>query len=351
MSDLELIGVHKGYSTQPVLTGVDLTVASDSLTAVLGSSGSGKTTLLRLVAGFDRIDQGEIRVGGRTVDDGQHARAARSVGGSATSRRKGALFPHLTVAANVGFGLPRADRRGRRVDELLELVGLTGLQRRYPDQLSGGQQQRVALARALAVQPSLVLLDEPFSSLDATLRVSLRTEVREILRQAGATAVLVTHDQDEALSLADRVAVLRAGGSCSTPRPTISTPIPVDAELARFLGEVNVFAATLHGGVADTPLGPVNLAEPLTRSGAQPGAVMLRPEQVDPRPHAGATTVPPAGCAARTTTATTRSCGCALDGAGTEIVVRHEDLEPLAPGHPGLRCRCDDVVKAWVDPT
>ena len=201
--------LHKSFGTHPVLTGLDLNVPAGSFTAILGSSGSGKTTLLRLLAGFDRPDRGVLKIGERVVDGaGVHVQPElRRIG---YVPQEGGLFPHLTVAANVGFGLSRTARRGR-VRELLELVGLTDLGRRYPHQLSGGQQQRVALARALAIEPEVVLLDEPFASLDAHLRASVREEVQRILRASATTTLLVTHDQDEALSLSDRVAVLRDG--------------------------------------------------------------------------------------------------------------------------------------------
>ncbi len=347
MTDLELAAVHKRYGAQPVLVGVDLAVDANALTAILGPSGSGKTTLLRLVAGFDRIDSGEIRIGGRLVDDARHREPPerRRLG---YVPQEGALFPHLTVAANVGFGLHRGGRRGRRVDDLLEMVGLAGLRGRYPDQLSGGQQQRVALARALAVEPSLVLLDEPFSSLDASLRASLRAEVREILRQAGATAVLVTHDQDEALSLADHVAVLRSGRIVQHASPVELYTRPVDPDLAMFLGEANLLAATCAGTDAQTALGPVELATAIGGAAATAGMVMLRPEQIELRPGADAVGVDG------------RVLGSDFHGhytivrvrldsggsSGDELVVRHEDLVPLAPGTP-VRLTVHGPAMAW----
>ena len=172
--------------------------------------------------------------------------------------QEGALFPHLSVGRNVAFGLPRGpSRRSHRVDELLELVGLAGLPRRYPHQLSGGQQQRVALARALAPDPEIVLLDEPFSSLDASLRASVRADVHDVLRQAGTTSILVTHDQDEALSMADQVAMLRAGVIAQINTPSALYRPPGDAELAQFLGEANLLDGTrsLDGRRPPTALG------------------------------------------------------------------------------------------------
>src|SRR5579871_3541344 len=210
MRQVAVTGLHKAFGAHPVLTGVDLEVPAGSLTAILGPSGSGKTTLLRLLAGFDRADAGTITIGDGLVDgSGVYVAPERRRIGYVP--QEGSLFPHLTVEANVGFGLSARDRRTGRAETMLEMVGLGGLGRRYPHQLSGGQQQRVALARALAIEPAVVLLDEPFSSLDASLRASVRSEVRDVLREACTTTILVTHDQDEALSLADRVAVLRDG--------------------------------------------------------------------------------------------------------------------------------------------
>jgi iron(III) transport system ATP-binding protein len=195
MTQLAVTGLTKAFGGRPVLTDVDLDVPEGSLTAILGPSGSGKTTLLRIIVGFEHADGGMVTLGGTVVDGpGAHVPAERRRIGYVP--QEGCLFPHLTVAANVGFGLPRRDRRTQAIGDLLDAVGLAGLGGRYPHQLSGGQQQRVALARALAIKPSLVLLDEPFGSLDANLRASIRADVRRLLTEAGATAVLVTHDQD-----------------------------------------------------------------------------------------------------------------------------------------------------------
>ena len=215
-----------------------------SFTAVLGASGSGKTTLLRVIAGFERIESGVVRLGTTVFDDGRTSLPPerRRIG---YVPQDGALFPHLRVAANVGFGLPRSSRR--KVGALLEAVGLTGLERRYPHQLSGGQQQRVALARALAIEPEVVLLDEPFSSLDAAMRASVRQEVAQILRARGTTTVLVTHDQDEALSMAERVAVLADGRIVANARPEELYRSPLDADLAGFVGEANLLPGHHRG--------------------------------------------------------------------------------------------------------
>jgi iron(III) transport system ATP-binding protein len=284
---LSIVGLRKSFGGPAVLSGLDLEVDRGSLTAVLGPSGCGKTTLLRLIAGFERAQHGTIRVGERVVSD-ERTHVAPERRGVGFVAQEGALFPHLDVAANVAFGLPRAQRRSGRVRELLELVGLADLAKRRPHELSGGQQQRVALARALAPSPQLVLLDEPFDALDAGLRTQVRAEVRAVLRDSGATALLVTHDQEEALSLADIVAVMRDGAIVQASDPQTLYRDPVDAELAGFLGEAVLLAGELRDGHADTALGrlPTRGAEGL---GDTSGKVMLRPEQIVCRePHAGA---------------------------------------------------------------
>jgi iron(III) transport system ATP-binding protein len=274
MSRIELRGVVKRYGATTVLQGLDLSVPDGSLTAVLGESGSGKTTLLRVIAGFERVDRGEVTIGGRVVDNGrQSVRSQRR--GVGYVPQEGALFPHLTVAANVGFGVHRRERR--RVDELLELVGLAGLAKRFPYQLSGGQQQRVALARALAIRPATVLLDEPFSSLDASMRDGVRREVSGILNQAGTTAILVTHDQDEALAMADRIAILRDGHIVVSAAPRDLYRAPPDLVAATSIGEANILTATVEGSSAVCALGTVTVG-PGSRDGS--ARLLLRPEQL-----------------------------------------------------------------------
>ena len=282
MTGLGITDLHKAFGHQPVLRGLDLEVPPGSLTAILGPSGSGKTTLLRVVAGFERADRGRVTIGGRTVEDAARALPPEQRGIGYVPQ-EGSLFPHLTVAANVGFGLGRSARRGgaERVAELLEMVGLSGMGGRYPHELSGGQQQRVALARALAVGPALVLLDEPFSSLDAGLRSSVRADVQDVLRAGGTTAVLVTHDQDEALSVADQVAVIRHGviGQCGTPQELYDHP--VDPAMARFLGDATLVAATVEGDRVLTPFGPLALRiDPRAATTTGPAVALVRPEQL-----------------------------------------------------------------------
>jgi iron(III) transport system ATP-binding protein len=314
-------GVRAGHPGRPVLWGVDLVVPAGSLVAVLGGSGCGKTTLLRAIAGFHPVDAGTIHLGDRLVAGAgtDVAPERRRVG---LVPQEGALFGHLTVAGNVGFGLDRAARRGSRVDEVLELVGLAGFGRRRPDELSGGQQQRVALARALAPEPALVLLDEPFTALDAGLRAEVREQVRAALRAAGATAVLVTHDQQEALGAADLVAVLRAGRvvQCGPPRALYGEP--ADLGVGAFVGEAVVLPATVRAGRAVTALGGFPVPGP-----DAVGHVLLRPEQLvlGPPGDVPATVVEVVFHGHDTTVV------LAVDGAFGGALVRCRTAEPAAP--------------------
>ena len=278
MSTVRLTGISVGYASTPVLDRVDLTVAAGTTTAVLGGSGSGKTTLLRVVAGFLHPTAGEVVIGGRTVS-GPGRWVPPEQRGVGYVRQEGALFPHLSVAGNVAFGLPWPRRRHRaRVLELLDLVGLpAGVADRRPDQLSGGQQQRVALARALAPGPELVLLDEPFSSLDTALRASTREATARALRAAGATAVLVTHDQGEALSFADEVAILHGGAFRQVAPPPVVYGEPVDAEVAAFLGDAVLVPGTATADRVVCALGTFTVRGAPAQGPVQ---VMLRPEQI-----------------------------------------------------------------------
>ena len=295
MSAIELRHASKAFGATRVLAGVDLDVPERSITAVLGASGSGKTTLLRLIAGFEALDGGSLTIGGRLLDDGSRSVPAQHRGVGYVPQ-DGALFPHLTVRGNVGFGLSRNDRE--RVGELLDLVGLRELDKRYPHQLSGGQQQRVALARALAIGPSVVLLDEPFSALDASLRSELRRDVARILSETATTTVLVTHDQGEALAMADQIALL-AGGTviaAYAPRRLYQDPPGLDA--AASIGEFNLLAAQADGETARTVLGDIAIVGAEKKRGpvSVQGRcqVMLRPEQLQIKLAAGE-----AGTAAR----------------------------------------------------
>jgi iron(III) transport system ATP-binding protein len=281
--ELDLVDARHAYGAHRVLEGVTLRAEKGSFIAVLGESGSGKTTLLRIIAGFERLQSGTLALGGEVVDDGRRVVAPekRRVG---YVPQEGALFPHLRVEANVAFGLGRRARRSLAVQGLIEMVGLAGLEKRYPHELSGGQQQRVALARALAIEPDVVLLDEPFSSLDAALRATIRRDVAQILRERGTTTVLVTHDQDEALSMADRVAVLRAGRIVAEDRPETLYRSPVDASMAGFLGEANLLRGRARSGVVWTSLGSLVLQEEVAGgwdSASDSAVVLVRPEQLE----------------------------------------------------------------------
>jgi iron(III) transport system ATP-binding protein len=289
MMALEVAGLRKSYGPVPVLRGVSLSVAPGTLTAVLGTSGAGKTTLLRVIAGFEAADEGTVTLAGMAVDSGRGRvpPERRHIG---YVPQDGALFPHLTVRGNVAFALARGSRAGRRgpadamVAEMLGLVGLAGLSGRYPHELSGGQQQRVAIARALASRPRLVLLDEPFAALDAGLRSTVRADVLGALRATGTAGVLVTHDQDEALSVADCVAVLRDGTITQAGTPQAVYATPADPWTAAFVGTANLLPGVLEPGDPGerrvrTALGSHALRAEVTAGGAEV-TVLIRPEQV-----------------------------------------------------------------------
>ena len=283
-----LEGVTKRFGDTVAVDEASLCVDGGEIVAILGPSGCGKTTLLRLVAGFEHPDAGTVEIGGRIVG-GAGAWVAPE------ERRVGmvfqdyALFPHLTVSENVGFGLRRR-ARGARVAELLAMVGLGDLGRRYPHELSGGQQQRVALARALAPAPELVLLDEPWSNVDPFLRETLRGEVAEIIRPLGVTAVLVTHDREEAFSLADRVALMRDGAIIQEGTAEELYFSPSSRWAAEFVGAVNVLSGDIVEGQVETAIG----AFPANGSSGTAGAnVLVRPEllELEPDPSGAAEVV------------------------------------------------------------
>lgn len=273
---VEANGLVKRFGPTTAVDDVDVAVASGELLALLGPSGCGKTTTLRLLAGFERPDAGSVRLDGIEV-------AGPSTFVPPERRRIGvvfqdyALFPHLSVADNVGFGVRDKATRAHRVASMLDLVGLADKTRRKPHELSGGEQQRVAIARALAPDPAIVLLDEPFSNLDAALRSRVREEVREILAAARATAIFVTHDQEEALSVADRVAVMRAGRVLQCDTPSRLYEHPDDRFVATFVGDADVLSGTSDGVLCTTPIGKVPLVQPSPTGNVD---VVLRPEHV-----------------------------------------------------------------------
>jgi len=278
MNLLELQSVRKSYGTVTALDGIDLSVPAGSRTAIVGPSGSGKTTLLRIIAGFEAPDAGRVTLGGKVLSDGPRAIPAHHRGIGFVVQ-DGALFPDLSVGDNVGFGLHRNEpARAERIAELLDMVELdAALLRRKPDELSGGQQQRVALARALARRPQLMLLDEPFSALDTGLRDATRKAVARLLSGAGITTILVTHDQPEALSFADQVAVMHQGRLPQVGAPRALYLQPRDRTIAEFLGEAIVMPALLADGWAECALGRIAVDDRHRHGWAQ---IMLRPEQV-----------------------------------------------------------------------
>jgi iron(III) transport system ATP-binding protein len=271
---LRLRGLRKSFGEVAAVADLDLEVPEGATCALLGPSGCGKTTTLRLIAGLEQPDAGTVEIGGEQV-----AGPGRSV--PAERRRIGmvfqdyALFPHLDVAGNVGYALGRRPDR-EKVEAALATVGLGGLGKRNPHELSGGQQQRVALARALVAGPRAVLLDEPFSNLDASLRARVRDEVRQILDQLGVTSVFVTHDQEEALSVADVVAVVNEGRveQVGTPEEVYSRP--VNRWVARFLGEIEVLPGEAGNGTVTCELGPLPNRDELTGE----VDVLVRPESL-----------------------------------------------------------------------
>ena len=261
----------------PVVSALTFSVREGEIFALLGPSGCGKTTTLRLIAGFERPNAGAIRIGGQCMADAT-THVAPEKRGVGVVFQDFALFPHLNVAENVGFGLlslSRADRK-RRIEETIRLVGLAGFEERKPHELSGGQQQRVAIARTLAPKPDLILLDEPFSNLDALLRQTTRQEIRDVLKEAGTTTVMVTHDQEEALSFADRVGVMRNGRIEQIGTPEEVYYRPRTLFIAQFLGRTNLLLSDADGMEADTPVGRVAL----NRKAQGPVLLSLRPEHL-----------------------------------------------------------------------
>lgn len=267
-SGLRLRSVSVDFDGRSILHDVSLTVARGEIVAILGPSGSGKSTLLRLVAGLVEPTSGAV-----IIDDTDVTSVPTHRRGVGLVFQNNQLFPHLDVAANIGFGLTRGS--SNRVQEMLHLVGLDGMGRRRPAEISGGQQQRVALARALAPSPHLVLLDEPFSALDAGLRAGIRDEVIGILRRTGTTTLLVTHDQEEAMSIADHVVVLLGGVVAQQGSPADIYDHPSSVEVARFIGDANLLAARATGGRVEHVFG-----EQTCDVADGEVTVLVRPEQL-----------------------------------------------------------------------
>ncbi|NGM18978.1 ATP-binding cassette domain-containing protein [Roseomonas stagni] len=287
---VEASGITRRFGDAAALDGVDLTVREGELVALLGPSGSGKTTLLRVIAGLEGMDAGTLRIAGQDMA-GVPARE-RGIG---VVFQHYALFRHMKVADNIAFGLdvrPRATRPDRaemtrRVAALLALVQIPDLARRYPDQLSGGQRQRVALARALAIEPRLLLLDEPFGALDALVRRDVRRWVRGLQERLAITTILVTHDQEEAMEMADRVAVMERGRIVQFDTPSALLDQPATPFVAGFIGDAARLPCRVEGGIArfdPLPVAPLPAAVP-----DGPATAFLRPSELLAEPGSGAT--------------------------------------------------------------
>ena len=318
---LQLHMVSKRYGRVQALDAINLRVEAGSRLAIVGPSGSGKTTLLRMVAGFDTLDSGTVQLGETCLATPVSFVPAhlRDIG---IVSQDGALFPHLSIAQNIGFGLPKdTPGRDKEIAQLLEMVGLEQqMLARKPDEISGGQQQRVALARALARRPRLMLLDEPFSALDTGLRASTRRAVADLLSARGITTVLVTHDQGEALSFADQVAVMRDGRILQAGDPRDLYLRPDSPFVAAFLGDALILEATIRDGQAQTRLGSIATA---TATAQRPAIIVLRPEQIvlQPGREGGE------GCVARI---------AAVEFGGAGSLVTLELVGPFADGGPAV---------------
>jgi putative spermidine/putrescine transport system ATP-binding protein len=275
--EVRLEGLRRQYGPVVALDGLDLTMHPGELIALLGPSGCGKTTTLRLLAGLEDADAGQITVGGRDIS---HLSASKRDMGMVFQAYS--LFPHMTVQQNVAFGLRlrrvSSDARNRKALEMLDLVGLSTQADRYPHQISGGQQQRVALARALAIEPQVLLLDEPLSALDAKVRAQLRDQIRRIQLEVGITTLFVTHDQEEALAIADRVGVMRAGRLEQLAPPTEVYSRPATPFVAEFVGLTNRLAGTVSGGTVTVRGRDLPLVDLSTAPG--PATALVRPEAV-----------------------------------------------------------------------
>jgi iron(III) transport system ATP-binding protein len=273
---LRLDDVSHAYNGTDVVRRVSLCVRPGEVACLLGPSGCGKTTLLRLAAGLERLGRGRVAIGGRPMADG-----ATGLDVSPERRRVGlmfqdyALFPHLSVAENIAFGLARRPDRARRVAEALDRLGLAQLADSYPHTLSGGQAQRCALARALAPEPLVLLLDEPFSGLDVTLRAQVREQTLALLRESGVATLIVTHDPEEAMFMADRLWIVAEGAVVQSGTPAEAYLRPATAAVARLFGPLNELPGRVVAGVIDTPLGPIDAGGLPEATGAR---VLVRPE-------------------------------------------------------------------------
>ncbi|MCY1593258.1 ABC transporter ATP-binding protein [Staphylococcus pettenkoferi] len=276
---LQVKQLSKQFGNVHALRDITIDVKEGDMLAVLGESGCGKTTLLRSIAGFEDPDHGEIKIDGEVVFDAKTnvAPDKRKIG---YVPQEGMLFPHLTVKQNIAFGLTRKERKSNRVQEMLALVNMQGYENRMPNELSGGQQQRIALARAIAPNPKLVLLDEPFSALDAGLRTTLRAEVKRMLKRVNATSIFVTHDQEEALSMADSTMILVEGRNIQEGTPTMIYYYPNCKKIADFVGDVVYLDGQIEGDYFKGSMGHLEINE-VSQSEGSEAKVMIRPEQLE----------------------------------------------------------------------
>jgi iron(III) transport system ATP-binding protein len=282
MPELQLKNIHANYQQQSVLNGIDLSMSEGEIGCLLGPSGCGKTTLLRSIAGLHNLSDGEIMLANQRLSDKRQAIATecRKIG---MVFQDYALFPHMTIFENIVFGIEKntAENKQKRVNELLELVGLSGTENRYPHQLSGGQQQRIALARALAPKPKLLLLDEPFSGLDVELRESLAREVRTILKHQGIGALMVTHNQSEAFAIADSVGVMNKGELLQWDTPKNLYNYPKHPFVADFIGQGSLITGTVtESAEVETVLGNINCKLPENSKKGEKVCLLIRPHNL-----------------------------------------------------------------------
>ena len=317
---LEVDSVYKKIDSRPILLGIDLKIDPGESVTLLGPSGCGKTTLLRVIAGLERPEAGAVRLGDQTLSD-PHSFMPPEKRQIGMVFQDWALFPHLDVAHNVSYGLAKDnENRETIVENILEMVGLSGLGSRMPSTLSGGEKQRVAIARSLAPQPHVLLLDEPFSNLDTSLRASVRSETRSLLRDLGMTTLFVTHDQEEAFILSDEIAVMDSGVIRQQASPHEIYERPHDLWVAAFIGNANLLPGLAEGTTAQTVLGAI----PLAKSAFGPQTLLLRPEQIHLEP----------GSSAQVKRVEFYGHGCTywIDFNGTELIVRSTSKPSFTSG-------------------